>query len=129
MSQAFSGVEANVFTGALDMDASGWSADVDSAGFDSTTTADLGWEDETSATMKVSGSFDFFYNPSKTPTGTTANLTPGNTAALVLWVNKTASVNLSGNARIQKLSLKSKVKDGFMVTATFTSKGAWTLPS
>jgi hypothetical protein len=129
MSAAYSGVQANVYTGSLDLDAMGWSADVENAGFDSTTTADAGWEDETSATSKVSGSFDFFYNPLKKPTGATANLTPGNTAALVLWVNKTGGDNLSGNARIQKLSLKSKVKDGFIVTATFRSKGAWTLPS
>ena len=35
---------------------------------------------------------------------------------------------LTGNGLITKLSLKTKVKDGFMVTASFTSKGTWTLP-
>jgi hypothetical protein len=129
MSQAFSGVQANVQSGTLDMDASGWSADVDTSTFDSTTTADAGWEDTTLATMKVTGSFDFFYNPAKKPTGSTANLTPGMTPTLTLFVNKTSGDSLVGVGLITKLSLKSKVKDGFMVTASFTSKSAWTLPS
>jgi hypothetical protein len=129
MSRAYSGTEANVKSGALDMDAAGWSADVDTSTFDSTTTADAGWEDETVATLKVTGSFDFFYNTAKKPTGSSANLTPGSTPTLTLYVNETGGDNLTGIALIKKLSLKSKVKDGFMVTASFTSKGIWTLPS
>lgn len=131
MSQAYSGVNANVVSGTLDMDAQGWSADVEVSTFDSTTTADSGWEDTTAATKKVSGSFDFFWNPAKKPSGGTANLTPGSTPTLTLYVNKVASVGdtLVGVGLITKLSLKSKVKDGFLLTASFTSKGVWTLPS
>lgn len=129
MSTAYSGVNSNVQSGSLDMDASGWSADVEVSTFDSTTTADAGWEDTTAATKKVSGSFDFFYNVAKKPTGATANLTPGSIVTLTLYVNKTISESLVGSALILKLSLKEKVKDGFIVTASFTSKGIWTLPS
>lgn len=129
MSTALSGTHANVFSGSTDLDASGWSADYEIATFDSTTTADAGWEDETGATLKLSGSFDFFYNTSKKPTGATAALTPGSTPNLVLWVNNPGGDSFAGKGLIKKLSLKSKVKDGFMVTASFTSKGPWTVPS
>ena len=129
MSTAYSGVQANVQSGSLDMDAQDWSADVEVSTFDSTTTADAGWEDTTASTKKVTGSFQFFYNPAKKPTGATANLTPGATPVLTLYVNKTGGDNLTGTALILKLSLKTKVKDGFIVTASFTSKGLWTLPS
>lgn len=129
MSAALSGVHANVISGSTDMDASGWSADYEVSTFDSTTTADAGWEDETSATQKLSGSFDFFYNALKKPTGSTANLTPGSTPTLVLWVDNPGGDSWTGKALIKKLSLKSKVKDGFLVTASWTSKGIWTVPS
>jgi hypothetical protein len=129
MSQAYSGTKANVKSGSTDMDAGGWSADYEISTFDSTTTADGGWEDETAATQKISGSFDFFYNIAKKPTGSTANLTPGSTPTLTLYVNTVGGDALVGVALVKKLSLKSKVKDGFMVTASFTSKGVWTVPS
>ena len=132
MSAAFSGEYANVVSGSLDMDCQGWTADPEANTFDSTTTADLGWDDTTAATSKISGTFDFFYNVSKKPTGATAGLTPGSTvSSLTLYVNKSAysSETFSGKALITKLSLKSKVKDGFMVTASWVSKGAWTYPS
>ncbi len=129
MSQAYSGVGANILSGAVDVDAQGWSADVSSNTFDSTTTADAGWDDETSATSRVEGSFDFFWNSTKTPTGSSVNLTPGSTPTLTLYVNKTDNISLTGKALIKKLSLKSKVKDGFLVTASFVNKGPWTLPS
>jgi hypothetical protein len=44
-------------------------------------------------------------------------------------VNKTAGDALSGSALITKMSLKSKIKDGFTVTCSFTNKGVWTLPT
>lgn len=131
MSAAFSGEYANVVSGSMDMDAQGWTLDPESNVFDSTTTADAGWDDNTAATSKVSGTFDFFYNVAKKPTGASAALTPGSAPTLTLYPNKSAysSETFSGKALITKLSLKSKVKDGFMVTASFVSKGAWTYPS
>lgn len=111
------------------MDGMGWSADVEVSTFDSTTTADLGWEDTTGSTKKVSGSFDFLYNPTKKPTGVTAGLTPGGTPVLHLWIVNPGGDQLTGTALIIKLSLKQKTKEGFIVTASFTSKGVWTLPS
>lgn len=129
MSAALSGVHANVFSGSLDMDASGWTADYEVDCFDSTTTADGGWDDETAATQKISGSFDILYNPLKKPTGATAGLLPGSTPTLTLWVVNPGGDSYTGKALIKKLSLKSKVKDGFLVTATWVNKGPWTVPS
>ena len=129
MSTAYSGVESNVLIGATDCDANGWSVDISVNVFDSTTTADLGWDDETGATKRIEGSFDFFYNPTKKPTGT-LTLTPGTVVdVLTLYVNKTDDEKLTGKALIKKLSYKGKVKDGFMCTASFVNKGPWDLPS
>ncbi len=128
MSTALSGVNANVHVGATDVDASGWSADYETSGFDSTTTADGGWEDETGATLKFSGSFDFFYNPAKKPTGA-LGIVPRAVVALTLYVDSVGGDNYAGNALIKKLSIKTKTKDGVTVTASFTSKGIWTVPA
>jgi hypothetical protein len=131
MSQAYSGEFANWVSGSTDMDMQSWSVDIEVNTFDSTTTADTGWDDTTPATKKLSGSVDFFYNPSKKPTGATANLTPGSIGTLTLYVNKSLDVGdvLTGNALITKLSFKAKVKDGFLITASYVNKGPWTLPS
>jgi hypothetical protein len=129
MSQAYSGVASNIFSGATDVDGSGWSIDYEVSTFDSTTTADLGWEDETSATQKITGSVDFFYNIAKKPTGATINMTPGATPTLKLWINVTGGDFFQGKGLIKKLSIKQKTKDGVMVTASFTSKGVWTVPA
>ncbi len=58
MSTALSGVNSNVLIGAVDADTNGWSADVSVNTFDSTTTADGGWDDETAATKRIEGSFE-----------------------------------------------------------------------
>lgn len=131
MSAAFSGAYANVVSGTTDMDAQGWTLDPEVNTFDSTTTADLGWDSTTASTSKVGGSFDFFYNPTKKPTGGAAGLTPGSVVTLTLYPNKNTDSGdtFSGSALITKLSLKSKVKDGFMVSASFVNRGAWTYPS
>ena len=127
MSQAFSGVLGLVKSGAVDADVSGWSGDLEVETFDSTTTADAGWADITAAAKKITGSFDFFYNTTKKPTGAGLNLTPGATPALTLQA--TTGEVFSGTALITKLSLKSKVKEGFMCTASFANKGPWTYPT
>lgn len=131
MSAAFSGANAMVIVGTENMDASGWTADPEVNTFDSTTTADAGWDDTTASTSKISGTFDFFYNVTKKPTGAAAGLTPGSTPTLNLYPNQSADSGevFTGMALITKLSLKSKVKDGFMVTASWVSKHAWTFPS
>jgi hypothetical protein len=124
----FSGVLGTVKSGAVDMDVQGWSADVDVTVIDSTTTSDGGWESAIGGPLKISGSFDFFYDTTKKPTGATANLMPGNRPVLTLQV--TTGETLSGTSLITKLSYKSRVKDGFIITASFQSGGgAWTLPS
>jgi hypothetical protein len=127
MSTAISGVLGTVKSGAVDLDVSGFSFDYEVETFDSTTTADGGWSDETGAAKKISGSFDFFYNTSKKPTGASANLIPG--ATPTLYLQATTGEVFSGLGLITKLSLKSKVKDGVTVTASFTNKGVWTTPT
>jgi hypothetical protein len=128
MSTAYSGTEANVKVAAVDLDVQGWTADVSVSTFDSTTTADGGWEDETATVSKIEWSFDFFYNPSKSPGS--LGIIPGQTLTnMTLYVNLTDDVKLQGNGLVKKLSYKSKVKDGFTVTASGTGKGEWTLPT
>jgi hypothetical protein len=129
MSTALSGVNANVFTGSTDLDASGWNADYEVSTFDSTTTADLGWHDETAAIQKISGSFDIFYNPTKKPTGAGAGLKPGSTPTLTLWINNPGGDSFSGKGLIQKLSIKTKTAEGITVTCSFINKGPWTIPT
>jgi len=127
MSSAFSGILGTVKSGAVDIDVEGWSADYEIGEADTTTTADGGWEDSIGCHKKFSGSFDFLYNPAKKPTGASANLTPGSTPTLTLQA--TTGEVFSGVALITKLSLKSKVKDAFRVTASFRNRGPWTCPS
>jgi hypothetical protein len=129
MSAAFSGEAGTVTANAVDMDVTGWSVDVEVNTIDTSTTAEDGWEDAIYGLRKVSGSFDFFYNTSKRPTGASAGLMPGATSYPTLTLQLTTGETLSGSAMITKLSIKSAVKDGTTVTASFTSKGAWTLPS
>lgn len=131
MSTAISGANGTVHVGAANADVSGVSLDIDVSTFDTTTTADAGYEDVTAATKKITGSFDHFYNITKKPTGGTLTLTPGTTVALTVYVDEInqPGETFAGSALITKLSLKSKVKDGWMVTASFHNKGAWTLPS
>jgi hypothetical protein len=129
MSSAYSGVQANIIVGTTDLDVQGWTADVSANVFDSTTTADGGWDDETPATKRVEWSFDFFYNKTKPPFGT-LGLTPGATLAnMHMYINLTDGVELTGTGLVKKVSLKVKVKDGFVLTASGVNKGPWTLPS
>jgi len=127
MSAAISGVLGTVKAGAVDLDVQGWSLDIEIDTFDTTTTADGGWADETGACKKASGSFDFFYNMSKKPTGASANLVPGAITTLTLQV--TTGETFGGPALIKKLSLKTKVKEGFVCTASFANKGVWIYPT
>lgn len=124
----FSGVLGTVKSGGIDMDVQGWSADVEVNIIDSTTTSDGGWESAIGGPLKISGSFDFFYDTTKKPTGSSVGLMPGSRTPLILQIT-TAEV-ITGTAFISKLSYKSKVKDGFIITASFQSGGgAWTLPT
>ena len=126
MSTAVSGINANVFVGATDLDAQGWTADFEVNTFDSTTTADAGWEDVTASTRKVSGTVDILYNASKKPN---TYVTEGTTIALVLWVDEPGGDKYQGNALVTKLGLKVKTKEGFAVAVSWVNKGAWTVPS
>jgi hypothetical protein len=126
MGIAYSGVEGTVLIGAVDMNVTGYSVDVEFGTFDATTTGDAGWQSMKRAIKKVSGSFDFFHDTSKNPyvspldvDATTPTLTFG------LGNSKT----LTGPAIITKISKKSEVKDGIKYTASFESDGAWTFPT
>ncbi|HXS24478.1 MAG TPA: hypothetical protein VN719_09625 [Gemmatimonadales bacterium] len=134
MSTAYSGKDGKVFSGSTDMDVEGWDADVESPDIDVTTTADAGWEDAIEGPIKVSGTFDFLWNPLKDPFNTVVNLMPG--AALLGGTYPTLKLQidannnyLQGTAKITKLSIKNKVKDAVRFTASFRSKGAWTRPN
>jgi hypothetical protein len=131
MSTAYSGVEANVKVAAVDLDVQGWSADVSVSTFDSTTTADGGWDDETSATKRIEWSFDFFYNPSKAPFDPGGlNLVPGTTlTGMALYVNLTDDVKLTGTGLVKKVTIKTKTKEGVSGTASGVNKGVWVLPT
>lgn len=128
MSQGYSGYEGNVYAGANDCQTQGWTADVETGTWDSTTTADNGWEDVTGGTSKVSGSFDILYNPSAHPFSA-LGLTNGAIVTLQLYINKPAGQMLTGLAFLSKVSIKSRTKEGITLTISFTSKGAWTLPT
>jgi hypothetical protein len=131
MSTAVSGVNSKVFTGLIDMDVIGGSFDYGTEDIDTTTTADNGWADSIAGIKSVTGSFDFFWNPAKTPYTSVTGLAPGASATvfptLKLYID--ADNFLMGVARIQKLSCKKTVKDGVIMTATFVSKGQWQLPA
>lgn len=129
MSTNYSGVDGVVEVGSQDAEVSGWSADVSVNTYDSTTTADGGWDDESAATKRVEGTFNFLWKPTAPPTGSTLGLAVGAVVALHLYVSKTDDVELTGQALITKLSITSAVKDGVKVAASFVGKGAWTLPS
>lgn len=129
MSQGYSGTQANIQIGSNDVDTMGWSADPEVNTWDSTTTADNGWDDTSSSTSKLSGTFDILYNKAKKPFGT-LGLTPGTVFTNgIFYINKTDGDNLTGNGLITKASIKAKVKEGIVITVSFTNKGAWTFPS
>src|SRR3954466_14876364 len=100
MSAAFSGQAGNVTSGATDMDVTGWSADVEVNTIDTSTTAEAGWEDAIYGLKKVTGSFDFFYNTAKRPTGAGAGLTPGATSYPTLTLQLTTGEVMTGSAMI-----------------------------
>jgi hypothetical protein len=131
MSTAISGANGTVHVGSANADVSGATVDIEVGGFDTTTTADLGWEDETGTQKKLTFSFDFFYNVAKKPTGGTLTLTPGTVATVTIYVDEVNQPGevFTGSGLIKKLSIKSKVKDGWMITASGRNKGPWTLPS
>lgn len=132
MSQAISGANGTVHVGAVNADVSSVNLEIDVDTFDTTTTADGGYEDITPSVKKITGSFDFFYNVTKKPTGGSLTLTPGTVVGtLTVYVDEVNAPGetYAGPALVTKLSLKSKVKDGWVVTASFHNKGAWTLPT
>lgn len=127
MGQAYSGQDGQVVAGSTNMDVSGFEAEVTSAEVDTTVTTDGGWSDTDGWVKTVTGSFDFFYQPSKSPLKASPGLVPGSTVELTLKCTTTDA--LVGNAYIQSVRITSKTKDAVRGTCRFTSKGAWTLPS
>ncbi len=129
MSTAISGFKGKVLSGSTDMDVSGYSYEFDNGGFDSTTTADAGWEDTNNGSNKISGSFDYFFNPAKNPWGAVANLAPNSTTYPTLKLYCDDDKFATGLAKITKQSVKSATKEGITMTASFVSKGVWSLPT
>jgi hypothetical protein len=128
MSQAYSGVQGNVMAGAIDVDTSGWNLKHTVNTFDSTTTADAGWDDTTASTQRIEGDFTFFYNKLKSPYAVLM-VAPGATPILKLYINKTDGNFFTGLGQIVGVSYGVKTKEGFVVTANFTNKGPWTMPT
>lgn len=128
MSQGYSGYGGVVTANGTDCQVQGWSADPETNTWDSTTTADGGWDDISPGTQKVTGSFDVLYNPSSTPFGG-LGLKPQAVVPLVLYINQAAGKSLSGSALIIKPSIKSRTKEGITLTISFSSKGEWTFPT
>lgn len=124
---AYSGVDGIVTANGTDFDVKGWSADVERELWDKSTTAGLGWQGKGYGLKKVTGSFDFFYSATKSPYKSPQSLFSGTDVTLVLKTG--GSDQLSGPAAITKLSHKSDVKDGIMITASFESTDPWTLPT
>ena len=132
MGEAYSGYDGEVHSGAHDNQVQGWTLDYEIGTFDSSVTADGGWEDTGGALKKISGSFDAFYRVSpNNPTGSASGITTGSKPTLTFYIDKLDLPNefFTGVGLITKLSFKSKVKDGSIYTASFTSKGVWTVPS
>lgn len=127
MGQGYSGVGGTVLSGAVDMEVEGFSFDLDQNDDDTTVTSDLGWEDSIHTTKRLSGSFDFLMQASKNPFGAVAGMIAPNypTLTFALGGGQTAS----GVAIIGKISIKSATKTAIRCTASFKSKGAWSLPS
>lgn len=128
MATAIAAWKSKIKSGATDMDIVSGSFDYETSDIDTTSTADNGWEDSIDGPAKVSGSFDFLYNPNKSPFSDVTKLMPGRstTEFPVLQLYYSDTEYLQGTARIQKLSKKGAVKEGIMFTCTFVSKGTWT---
>lgn len=127
MGQGYSGVGGTVLSGAVDMEVEGYSFDLDQNDDETTVTSDLGWEDSIHTTRRASGSFDFIMQASKNPFGAVAGMIAPNypTLTLALGGGQTAS----GVVIVGKISVKSATKSAIKCTASFKSKGAWSLPS
>src|SRR4051812_33331210 len=106
--EAYSGKDGKVLSGTTDMDVTGWSADVEAANWEKSTTADAGWTNKGGGLKSVKGSFDAFYSLTKKPFGVLASLIPGTDPGptLKLKVGSTGD-ELTGPAIIEKISLKS----------------------
>lgn len=127
---AFSGVDGVVLAGSggsVDMNISAWSADVEVDEIDVSNTSDAGYANAVAGLKKISGSFDFPWDPANPPTGASAGLSPGGTVSLVLTLK--TGLTMTGSALVTKLSVKSGVNEAVLCTCSFRNKGAWTLPS
>jgi hypothetical protein len=130
MGVAYNGLDGTVVSQSTDMDVTGFSADVEAEEIDATTTADNGWEDAIYGSKKVSGTFDFLWNPAKNPFNAVIGMMPGNTSYPTLTLRLSSGETLSGLAMISKLSIKSAVKgQPKTFTATFRNKGQWSMPA
>jgi hypothetical protein len=123
---AYSGFEGKVYTGAVDMDVTEWSADIEITEIDITTTADAGFENTLEGPTKISGKFTVFYTATKNPFDAAQSLAPGDTPTLTLHTG--GGDTLSGLALITKVMIKSAVKEAVSIEVNFRNKGVWVLP-
>jgi hypothetical protein len=129
MSTAYSGVDGTVTVGAVDMDVRKFDATVKDDGFDSTTTADAGWSHTSDSIRMVEGSLECFYNTSKNPFVAPMTFFARPSVYPTLTLNCGGGDSLTGVAKIKEVKIASEVKDGIILNISFTSRGAWTLPT
>lgn len=130
---AYSGVDGKVISDGTDMDVKQYDVKVADPGFEASTTAGEGWTDKLDALRTVSGSFDFFFNVAKNPFGAVMKwFTRGpNKYPLLIFQlggSEVGTPAMSGMAKILEVTVKSVVTEGITFTATFESRGTWTLP-
>lgn len=137
MSKALSGYGGNVKNDAVDCDVQGWAATFAANTWDSTTTADEGWDHTSTSTRNVKGTFDFLWNPDKQPHVPTDEAEdPGLglyegavVPKLKLYVDAgTAALFYQGGAVITQVAIKSVTKAGITITASFENRGKWYRP-
>lgn len=127
---AFSGVDGTVKAGAagtVDMNISSWSLDLEVDEIDVSNTGDGGFSNVVPGLQKISGTFEFPWDPANPPTGASALCGPKSNPVLELKLK--SGVVFTGTALITKLAVKSGVNDAVTAVVSFRNKGQWTLPT
>jgi hypothetical protein len=123
------GWNSAILSGSTRIAVTGGTFDVKTEDIDTTNTEGQGWQDSIDGTKVITGSFDFHYDPNKSPFSDITKLLPGRstTEFPTLTLYYSATEYWTGPARVQTVSVKSAAKsDGITMTVSFTSKGLWT---
>lgn len=137
MSKVYKGKDGKVLVGTArtSCPVTGFKVKVSANNFDTTSTADEGWDDVESSTLNASGTFEFFYpeDADVDPLNDTKlNLRPGVDVPVELVVKPGATpaqdVKLMGLAKITDFDCTHTTKGGYACVVTFKSRGKWYLP-